>query len=80
MTTKLFKIIKKEIQIDSSEDNLYEIPPHFVSKESSLRQRTVSEARAGEFEREGETFQLYINPASVEDEDGRYRQYFPGNL
>jgi hypothetical protein len=79
MTTKLFKIIKKEIQPDPRELDLYEILPRFIVEETPYVKERFLKPVQREFEWEGETFQLYINPISVEDEDGKYRQYFPGN-
>jgi hypothetical protein len=79
MTTKLFKIIKKEIKSDSSIDDLYDVLPRFVDEEIPYVKERFLKPMQREFEWEGDTFQLYINPASVEDEDGKYRQYFPGN-
>ena len=78
MTAKLFKIIKKESQLDPRETDLYEILPRFIVEETlSIEGRFLKPVQR-EFEWEGEHFQLYINPASVKDEDEKYRQYFPG--
>jgi hypothetical protein len=79
MTTKLFKIIKKEIQPDPHEADLYEILPRFLDEETPYVEERFLKPVQRDFEWEDETFQLYINPASVEDEDEKYRQYFPGN-
>jgi hypothetical protein len=75
MTTKLFKIIKKEIQPDPHEADLYEILPRFVDEEIPYVKERFLKPVQRDFEWEGDTFQLYINPASVEDE--KYLQYFP---
>lgn len=79
MTAKLFKIIKRETQPDPHEADLYEILPRFVDEETPYVKERFLKPVQRDFQWEGETFQLYINPASVEDEDEKYRQYFPGN-
>jgi hypothetical protein len=80
MTTNLFKIISKVTQIESPEDDLYEILPRFVDEEfvydyiKGLLHKPIQRA----FQWRGELCQLIIIPGSVEDEDGQHRHYFPG--
>jgi len=79
MTTNLFKIISKAIQIESPEDDLYEILPRFVNEEFvyDYKKGLLHKPIQREFEWRGEICHLIITPGSIEDDDGQHRHYFP---
>jgi hypothetical protein len=78
MTTNLFQIISKETQIESPENDLFQILPRFVNEEFEYIKGLLLKPIQRDFNWRGEICQLIINPGSVEDEDGQHRHYFLG--
>lgn len=80
MNINFFEIIERQFQIKTPEADLYQILPRFVDEGfvyeyvKGLLHKPIERA----FEWREESCQLIIAPASVEDDDGQHRHYFPG--